>query len=185
MIPNQIQLYLNKRKVIVLAMGLKDSRYFKVMMSVRVSSYEKGFDCSTASGGNSTAQPIDKILRQIKEKAFDVDLIEVLENNNHAFYNITNFLKQMDILKVYLEAVHNIFELRFFLGQVSANLLRKQEVSTKFGTKLETQVKSVMRPMNLPTRLNSWRSLFAEQKGIQRLCCQHIRPGRTNQNDAS
>lgn len=93
----------------------KPSEYLKAMMGARVSSIEKASSSSTASGSCSTVETTDQLLQQIREQAFDVYLIQVLEGNLNASYGIKNLLKKVDILRISPEATNFKVELGFFL----------------------------------------------------------------------
>lgn len=62
----------------------KPVEYLKPMMSVRVSSIEKGSSSSTTYGIRSIVETTDQLLQQIREQDFDVNLIQVLEGNLNA-----------------------------------------------------------------------------------------------------
>lgn len=48
-------------------------------------------------GGQPSSDPIDEFLKKIKEKEFDVDLLQVLEQNPSACFGIKDLLKQINI----------------------------------------------------------------------------------------
>lgn len=66
-------------------------------------------------------------------------MIQVLEGNPNSSYGIKNLLKKVDILSISSGAAYFVVELGFLPDQVSADLLRKQEASTKIERKKETQ----------------------------------------------
>lgn len=116
----------------------KPSEYVKVMMSAWESYTKKGSSSSTASGSRSTVEPADRLLQPIREQAFDVNLIQGLERNISAIYGIKDLLKRVDILSISLEAADFVVKLGFLIDQDFANLLRKQDSSTKIEKKMET-----------------------------------------------
>lgn len=45
------------------------------------------------SGGITTSQSGSEVLQKLKEKAFDIDLIQLLENDTSASYGVKDLLK--------------------------------------------------------------------------------------------
>lgn len=117
----------------------KLAEYLKAIMSAQASSTEKISSSSTASGSRSTVEPADQLLQWIKEQAFDVNLTQVMERNINSSYGIKDMLKKVDILSFSPEAADFVVELGFLIEQVSEDLLRKQDASTKIEKKMETQ----------------------------------------------
>lgn len=101
--------------------------YLKAMMRTQAISIEKGSSSWTASGSRSTIETAGQLLQQIREQAFNVNMIQVLGGNLNSSYGIKNMLKKVDILNISPEDVDFVVELGFLLDQVSANLLHKQK----------------------------------------------------------
>lgn len=134
----------------------KPTKYLKVIMSARGSSSDKCSSSSTVSGSQSTNKPTDELLKKIKEKAFDVNLLQVLQNNPTACFGIKDLLKQVDILTTPPEIVDIVMELGLLIDKVSANLNRKSEVLNKIKNKTNSQTAewvSVTKPTNKVSEL--------------------------------
>lgn len=108
-------------------------------MSTRGSSTNKCSSSSTILGGQSRNEPGDELLKKIKEKAFDVNLLQVLKHNPSDCFGINDLLKQVDILTTPPEIVDIVMELGLLVGQVIADLNHKREVSNKIQNKTDTQ----------------------------------------------
>lgn len=102
----------------------KPSEYLKAIINARGSSTEKSPSTSSMSGGQSTSKSGDKLLLKIKEKAFDVDLFHLLENETTTFFGIKDLLKQVDILNASPEVADVIMDPRFLIDQVVTELNR-------------------------------------------------------------
>lgn len=122
--------------------NLKDNKpfeYLKLMMTARGRSINNCSNSSTTSGGHSHVETTDKLLQNIKEKYFDVDMIEALENDTSACYGIKNLLKQVDILRSPPEFAEVIIELGILIDQVTIDFNHKWETTNKIQNKQETQ----------------------------------------------
>lgn len=64
-------------------------------MNTRTSSTSNS---SPAFGGHLSVEPNDQILHKVREKVFDVNLIQLLESNASSYHGIKELLKQVDIL---------------------------------------------------------------------------------------
>ncbi|XP_050876613.1 uncharacterized protein LOC127080326 [Lathyrus oleraceus] len=117
----------------------KPVKYLKAIIIARGSSIEKSPSTSTVSGGQSTIKSGDELLLKIKENSFDVDLLQLLENDTTTCFGIKDLLKQADILNASLEVADIIMDLGLMIDQVVAELNRIREASNKIHDKLETQ----------------------------------------------
>ncbi|XP_050915494.1 uncharacterized protein LOC127130548 [Lathyrus oleraceus] len=117
----------------------KPAEYLKAIISARGGSNDKCSSSSIVSGGRYVSESADDLLKKIKEKAFDVDLLQVLENDPSACFGIKNLLKQVDILTNSLEVTDVIMELGLLIDQIIADLQRIKDASTKIQNKIETK----------------------------------------------
>lgn len=67
--------------------------YLKAIISATESSSEKSPHVSMVSGRKPISDPINAILLKIKEKAFDVDVFELLESDSSTSSVIKDLLK--------------------------------------------------------------------------------------------
>lgn len=68
----------------------KHDEYLKVVMNARTSSTSNS---STTFGGCPTIEPIDQLFHKIREKVFDIDLIQLVENNTSSCHGIKELLR--------------------------------------------------------------------------------------------
>lgn len=100
---------------------------------------EKNPSTSTTSGGQSSSKSGDKLLLRIKEKAFDIDLYQLLENDSTACFGIRDLLKQVDVVTASTEVADVIMDMGLLIDHVVAELNCIREASNKIHNKLETQ----------------------------------------------
>lgn len=117
----------------------KSMEYLKAIINARGSSTKKSPSTSTMSGGQSTSKFGDELLLKIKEKAFNIDMFQLLEKDSSACFRIKDLLKQIGILNASLKAVDVIKDLGLLIDQVVVELNHIREVSNKIQNKSETQ----------------------------------------------
>lgn len=113
--------------------------YMKAIISVRSSSLEKSPSTSTMSGGPTTSQSKSEVLQKLMEKAFEVDLIQILENDTFTSFGIKYLLKQIDLVHASSEIADLVMDLGLLIDYVVADLGRIREASNKIQSKSETQ----------------------------------------------
>lgn len=113
--------------------------YLKAIISERGSSTEKIPSTSTVSGTQSTSKSGDELLLKIKEKAFDIDLFQLLEKDTTICFGIKDLLKQVDVLNASPEVADVIMDLGLLIDQVVMELNCIREASNKIQNKSETQ----------------------------------------------
>lgn len=118
----------------------KPIEYLKEIISARGSSNEKYSSFSTVSGGRSKSKSSENLLKKIKEKVFDVDLLKVMENDPSAFFGIKDLLKSVDILNTSSEVVDIIMDLGLLINQITADLHHVKDASTKIRSKIEAHM---------------------------------------------
>lgn len=111
----------------------------KAIISARGSSSEKSPSTSTVSGGPTTSQSGSEVLHKLKEKAFDIELIQLLENDTSASYEIKDLLKQIDVVHASSDVANLVMDLGMLIDCVVVNLSRIKEASNKIQSKSETQ----------------------------------------------
>lgn len=89
-------------------------------------------------GGQSTSKYGDKLLLKIKEKTFDIDLLQLLENDTTACFGIKDLLKQVDILNASPEFADVMMDMGLLIDQVIAELNHIMGTSNKIHNKSET-----------------------------------------------
>ncbi|XP_050909167.1 uncharacterized protein LOC127122938 [Lathyrus oleraceus] len=117
----------------------KPTKYLKAIISDKGSSNDKCSSSSTMFGGYLVSKSADDLLKNIKEKALDVDLLQVLENDPSACFGINDLLKRVDILTTSLEVVDVIIEIGLLIDQITTDLHCIKYASTKIQNKTETQ----------------------------------------------
>ncbi|XP_050909675.1 uncharacterized protein LOC127123507 [Lathyrus oleraceus] len=76
----------------------KPVEYRKAIISTKGNSIEKSPSTSIVSGGQSISKSGDELLLKIKEKSFNIDLLQLLENEDTFCFGIKYLLKQVDVL---------------------------------------------------------------------------------------
>lgn len=94
-------------------------------MSARSSSSNRGDTSSTASGGIVGEKPSYSLLRQIKEKFFNVDLIQAIREDTTICFGFKNLLKKVDVINTYEEVSQVLISLSFLLYQLQFDYVRK------------------------------------------------------------
>lgn len=117
----------------------KPLEYLKDIINSRGSLSEKSPSTSIVSGGQTTSQYDSEVLQKLKEKAFDIDLIQFLENDIVASYGIKELLKQIDVVHASPEVACLVMDLRMLIDCIITDLTRIREASNKIQSKLETQ----------------------------------------------
>ena len=107
-------------------------------MSARGNSVDKCSSSSTVSGGQPFSDPVDELLKKINKKVFDVDLLQVLEQNPSSCFEIKDLLKQIDILITSPEIADVILELGLLIDQITTDFNHRREALNKFQNKMET-----------------------------------------------
>ena len=88
------------------------------------------------SGGCSVSESADDLLKKIKEKAFNVDLLQVLENDSSFCFGIKDLLKWVNILTTFLEVTYVIMELGLLIDQITTDLYRIKDALTRIQNKI-------------------------------------------------
>ncbi|XP_058788452.1 uncharacterized protein LOC131662626 [Vicia villosa] len=91
---------------------------------------------------SGTGNDTPNLLRQIKKKFFETNLIEVLSKDSTSCFGLNNLLKKVDLLQVSDEASQVIVSLSSLLDQLQADNLRKREVDQKLNTKVTSHSSS-------------------------------------------
>ena len=91
------------------------------------------------SGSQSTSKSDDELLLKIKEKTFDIDLFQLLENDTTACFGIKDLLKKVDVLTASPEVADVIMDLGLLIDQVIAEPNCIREALNKIHNKSETQ----------------------------------------------
>ena len=81
------------------------------------------------------SESTDDLLKKIKEKAFDVDLLQVSKNDSSACFGIKDLLKWVNILTTSPEVIDVIVEIGLLIDQIIADLHRIKDASTKIQKK--------------------------------------------------
>src|SRR3954471_7516955 len=102
--------------------------FLKAIMNVNTSSPSE-LDVSPAvTVESSDKEDIPSLLRQIKERFFGVNLVDVLSREPIKSHNLNQLLKKVDLLQVSTEVLEVIVLLGSLIDQLQANILRKQNV---------------------------------------------------------
>lgn len=118
----------------------KPAEYLKEIISARGSSNEKYSSSSTVFGGRSKSESAHNLLKKIKEKSFDVDLLEVLESDPSACFGIKDLLKRVDILNISPEVADIITDIGLLIDQIIVDLHRVKDASTKIRSKTDARM---------------------------------------------
>lgn len=128
----------------------------KDVISARGGSSEKSLSSSTVSGGQTVSKSGGKVLQKLKQKAFDTDIIQLLESDTSAPYGIKDLLKQIDIMHASPEVTDLIMDLGLLIDCVVVDLNRIREALNKIQNKSDTQTaeweaatKSIAKSMEL------------------------------------
>lgn len=79
------------------------------------------------SRGQTTSQSGREVLQKLKEKAFETDMIQLLENDTSSSYGIKDLLKQIDVVHASLEVTDLVMDLGMLIDCVVADLTRIRE----------------------------------------------------------
>lgn len=77
------------------------------------------------------SESVNDLLKNIKEKAFDIDLLQVLENDPFACFRIKDILKRVGTLTISPKVTNIIMELGLLIDQIIADLHCIKDASTK------------------------------------------------------
>lgn len=119
------------------------------------------------SGGQTTSQSGSEVLHKLKEKAFNTDMIQLLENDTSAAYGIKDLLKQIDVVHASPEVADLVIDLGLLIDCVVANLTPIREASNKIQTKSETQIAEWEAPLNPLRKVRSWRRLLRKTRRLK------------------
>lgn len=109
-------------------------------MSARESSTNKCSSSSVVFGDQPVSDPTDELLKRLSKKEFDVDLLQVLEQNPSVSFGIKDLLKQINILTTPLEIADVILELGLLIDEITPDFNRMWEALIKIHNKMETQL---------------------------------------------
>src|SRR4051812_15848365 len=102
--------------------------FLKAIMNVNTSSLSEPDVSPAVTADSSDKEDIPSLLRQIKERFFGVNLVDVLNRDPVKSHNLKQLLKKVDLLQVSPEVSEMIVLLGSLLEQLQANILRKQNV---------------------------------------------------------
>src|SRR3954468_24518205 len=102
--------------------------FLKAIMNVNTSSLSEPEVSPAVTADSSDKEDIPSLLRQIKERFFGVNLVDVLNRDPIKIHNLNQLLKKVDLLQVSTEVSEVIVLLGSLLEQLQANILRKQNV---------------------------------------------------------
>lgn len=97
--------------------------YIKDIISSTSSLSEKSPSTSIVSRGPTTSQSGSEVLQKHKEKAFDIDLIQLLENDTSDFFGIKDLLKQINVVHASSDIVDLVMDLGLLIDCVVADLV--------------------------------------------------------------
>lgn len=99
--------------------------FLKAMMNARSSSSEKGGTSLTISGDKPVEPTSQSLLRQIKEKVFDNNMIQAINDSVNSCFGLKDLLKKVDVLSVSGEVSQVLITLGFLIDQLQSDQLRK------------------------------------------------------------
>src|SRR3954468_14807398 len=102
--------------------------FLKAIMNVNTPSPPELNVSPAVTADSSDKEDIPSLLRQIKERFFGVNLVDVLNRDPIKSHNLNQLLKKVDLLQVSTEVSEVIVLLGSLLEQLQANILRKQNV---------------------------------------------------------
>src|SRR4051812_568561 len=102
--------------------------FLKAIMNVNTPSPPELNVSLAVTAYSSDKEDIPSLLRQIKERFFGVNLVDVLNRDPIKSHNLNQLLKKVDLLQVSTEVSEVIVLLGSLLEQLQANILRKQNV---------------------------------------------------------
>src|SRR4051812_7610473 len=102
--------------------------FLKAIMNVQTPSSSDLNVSPVATADSSDKEDIPSLLRQIKERFFGINLVDVLNRDPVKSHYLNQLLKKVDLLQVSPEVSETIVLLGSLLEQLQANILRKQNV---------------------------------------------------------
>ncbi|XP_058782850.1 uncharacterized protein LOC131657469 [Vicia villosa] len=102
--------------------------FLKAIMNANTPSPQELNVSPAVTTDSSDKEDIPSLLRQIKERFFGVNLVDVLNREPIKSHNLNQLLKKVDLLQVSTEVSEVIVLLGSLLEQLQANILRKQNV---------------------------------------------------------
>ncbi|XP_058733272.1 uncharacterized protein LOC131604875 [Vicia villosa] len=102
--------------------------FLRAIMNVNTSSLSEPDVSPAVTADSSDKEDTPNLLRQIKERFFGVNLVDVLNRDPVKSCNLNQLLKKVDLLQVSPEVSEMIVLLGSLLEQLQANILRKQNV---------------------------------------------------------
>ncbi|XP_058772264.1 uncharacterized protein LOC131646146 [Vicia villosa] len=102
--------------------------FLKAIMNVNTPSPPELNVSPAVTADSSDKEDIPSLLRQIKERFFGVNLVDVLNRDPIKSHNLNQLLKKVDLLQVSTEVSEVIVLLGSLLEQLQANILRRQNV---------------------------------------------------------